>query len=505
MGNEQSLWNRWGFKSKPFAASPLSMSVPALPIHEAFVGRSLDSEEGRELSGMLDDPEGDCVVVEGDIGVGKTSFVNYYRYLWEHKRESRWLSPLKEIPVYSDWKARDFLKEVLGQIANKLLYLIQEKKLRKSKLLKKIQNLYQIFYRESVDLEASLFGMSFGYRKNNQAQIHIPDLTESQLSAYVTDMIEEVKKLGYQGVFLHFDNLELLGQQDLKNARQFFEDVRDVLLIPEILFVFVCQTGFFKQVIDPSERVGSIMGWPIKVPPLSSQEVIQAVHTRIKLLSLTPGSGICPVTDSFLESLHHLYHGTIRYILDALTRIIKYTTIPHTLSDRDAEELLKKITQKKIDHLSPQERYILLSSLDFEEYTNEDLASTLKIAKTHISRALKTLKDSRFIYLSRRKGKRIFYKTFENIKILKGFQEGIRPVKKQSLAPKEIFEQPQTKEERMAQFLTYLKGRPPVKRKEYQLLVGIPLHTACREIAEMVESGKIKRVGQGRSTAYALG
>jgi DNA-binding MarR family transcriptional regulator len=345
--------------------------------------------------------------------------------------------------------------------------------------------------------------MSFGYRKNNQTQIHIPDLMESQLIAYLMDMLDEAKQIGYRGIFLHFDNLELLSQQDLKNCRQLFEDIRDILQLPEITYIFVCQTGFFGQVIAPSQRVGSIMGWPIHVPPLTCKEVLQAVQKRVELLSLKQGSGILPANSSFIERLYYLYNGKIRYVLDSLSKLMKSST-PRTMSDKEAEDLLIKNTTEKTRHISPQERKILMTSLEFEEFTNEDLASTLGIDKTNISKAFKSLQKFNLIYLVRKEGTRIYYKTFEDLKILHGFKDGTKAVRKKSIAAPEFFINPPSKERRMRDLLSYLAGRSQVTRKEYQMLVGIPLHVACQDLSELVESGKVNRVGSGRRTAYIL-
>lgn len=74
---------QFGLKGNPFDSSALSASVHALlPIATAFVGREMSNPESRTITNILRTPGGGRFVVEGEIGVGKTTFVNYHRYLW---------------------------------------------------------------------------------------------------------------------------------------------------------------------------------------------------------------------------------------------------------------------------------------------------------------------------------------------------------------------------------------------------------------------------------------
>lgn len=79
----QNLWERYGFRDNPFDTRALSMSPGSLlSVAEAFVGRGMNSTESKLITNFFRSTGGGRVVVEGDIGVGKTTFVNYHRYLW---------------------------------------------------------------------------------------------------------------------------------------------------------------------------------------------------------------------------------------------------------------------------------------------------------------------------------------------------------------------------------------------------------------------------------------
>jgi len=76
----QNLWERFGFRDNPYDTRALSLSPEsALSVAAAFVGRDKSSTEWQLLTNFLRNPGGGCVAVEGDVGVGKTTFVNFHR------------------------------------------------------------------------------------------------------------------------------------------------------------------------------------------------------------------------------------------------------------------------------------------------------------------------------------------------------------------------------------------------------------------------------------------
>jgi hypothetical protein len=69
----QNIWERYGFRGNPFDTRALSASAESiLPIAQAIVGRGMESPESQRLTNFLRNPGGGRVIVEGDIGVGKT-------------------------------------------------------------------------------------------------------------------------------------------------------------------------------------------------------------------------------------------------------------------------------------------------------------------------------------------------------------------------------------------------------------------------------------------------
>ena len=77
----QNLWERYGFSDNPFDTGALSLSNAA-KLMDTYVARSGSSNAASVLTNFLRSPGGGRVVVEGEPGVGKTTFVNFHRHQW---------------------------------------------------------------------------------------------------------------------------------------------------------------------------------------------------------------------------------------------------------------------------------------------------------------------------------------------------------------------------------------------------------------------------------------
>lgn len=62
-------------------------------------------------------------MVEGDVGVGKTTFVNYHRYLWENEAQDKLLTPSSEISLSGEVGVRDVLWSITGALLSRFVLL----------------------------------------------------------------------------------------------------------------------------------------------------------------------------------------------------------------------------------------------------------------------------------------------------------------------------------------------------------------------------------------------
>ena len=503
----ENIWEAYGFRGNPFDTKALSVQPGgSLPIKDAFVG-SQTTEEMRLLNKILSSSGGARLVVEGPVGVGKTTFVNFHRYLWEYEPHGKKLfSASTEIAIYGSWSVKDFLCNILAHLINKLLITFGEAKICQNKLFEELILLNRVYIARSLQIEGSVLGFGGGFGRSTQ--MNVPPISEAQLVFYLQNLIAEILRLGYSGVILHFDNLELLNRQELKQSLTIFEEIRDILQLDQVFFIFVAQPGFFRKIISPLERVRSIfLGWPIQIAPLTIQETVEVINRRYRLLAIDANKIILPVEDELIACLYQLYEGKIRFIMDAIASIIYHlpTCTIHTLPSSSAIEILKNLALEKIRRvLTPRELEILRFASQLPIFTNSELAKQSHIDSRNIAKYLQRLLDLHYISLAKKEGRNVFYRIAEDARII-GY-EGI---------PKPPAAHPQTNSEtkppvlakplkdRQRRLLLLLARQPQITVRQWATDAKIGLATARQDLQSLEQLDYIAKIGCGRATCYA--
>ncbi|NUM37433.1 MAG: HTH domain-containing protein [Candidatus Brocadiae bacterium] len=507
----QDLWEKYGFHTNPFDTNPLTAESSFLPIAEAMVGRGSDTKESQILTNFLRNRGGGRILIEGNIGVGKTTFINYHRYLWEHYSRDRLFTTNREISVTSRWQISQFLGNILASLLSKLLSQFKEEKILKNSIFKEVLAFSRVFYNYNYTIEASALGFGGGFGKSEQ--INVPNISESQLLEYFSLMVLEIKKLGYAGLFLHLDNLELLNREDLRRTHTFFEEIRDILQVTDVYFVFVAKRGFFREVISPLERVRSIFfGRPVVVNALTKEQVLDAVHRRYHLLSITKDKFIAPVEDSFIEYLHDLYGGRLRYIMDALNMLLPEiaTKRAETISTEQAQKKLKNLVAEQTrEHLTPLEWNLLLFCCQQENFTNGYLSNHFSLPTSNISRILNRLSDLDMIYLDQKEGKNIYYRVSEFAKPLKDWKDDVMG-KNDTTISREIDSTNKTRQlqnsrkQRLNRIIRFIQERGEIQQKDCAEFLKISLATVSRDMKELIYLGNIVCREDGKQKYYRI-
>jgi len=425
----QNLWERFGFRDNPYDTRALSLSSDSLlPIEEAYVDRDDTSEESRIMTNFFRNPGGGRIVVEGDVGVGKTTFVNYHRYRWETEAQDKLLTPSSEISVQVNWSAEDFLVASLGALVNRLLLLKGKKWVDKQPVVAEAAALTRVHIERNLELSGTLTilgtGGGGGARRGRDATI--PEVSITQLVDYLNGFIRIIKKLGYAGATLHFNNLELLTTRGDEEVRRFFDDIRDTLQTNGYYFVFVGSNGLFQRVIVPTERVRSIFfGLPVHLRTLSLKEVLRVLDTRYRLLAHDSKKWISPVGNELIGYLYTLYGGRIRFIMDSIGRLVSHVpaSLPGTISDELAKDLLGRLARQKAIALTTQREFKLLEvAARLGEFTNSKLSEGSGMQKQNVNRALKKLLDLSLVRMRQDEDGGEAYAVVDEMRLLGGGQ-----------------------------------------------------------------------------------
>ncbi|MCK4346114.1 MAG: hypothetical protein KAX05_12585 [Bacteroidales bacterium] len=153
----QNLWERFGFKDNPFDTRALSLSPEAsLSVSTAYIGQADRYSEHSLMRNFLRNPGGGCIIVEGDVGVGKTTFVNYHRYHWQIRKSNPLITPLSEISVERNWTPKDFLLSILGVLGGRLAVDCNRRQLQNDSLLNEIVAMTSVLLRRNRDFSGGV-------------------------------------------------------------------------------------------------------------------------------------------------------------------------------------------------------------------------------------------------------------------------------------------------------------------------------------------------------------
>lgn len=420
----QNLWERFGFRDNPFDTRALSVSPEAaLPVSAAYVRRQSSTIEHRLMTNFLRNPRGGCIFIEGEVGVGKTTFVNHYRYSFQE--ESKLLiTPPSEISVQPNWNTRDFLLSVLGSLGGRLASDLSKRRLDNDDLLNKIAAMTSVLLKKKTDISAggTIVGTGVSFGKGTSVMIQVGELTIEVLTAYIRKLVGRVKKGGYKGVILHLDNLELIGRNDIGAISRFFDEIRDTIQIPDIYFIFVGNTGLFQETIVPVERVRSIFfSQPITVTPLLLPEVIRVIEKRYELLSMRKGNWIAPIENELVEYLYDTFSGKIRFIMDMITSLVASLPegITGTISTKEARNYLKSLAEQKVKHLlTDMEHDILVQAIRQRRFTNSSLAKATNKSKQNINKYVARFRRLNLISQLEKIGRNVYYEVAQELLLL---------------------------------------------------------------------------------------
>lgn len=422
----QNLWERFGFRDNPFDTRALSLTTEScLSVANAFVGHDKRSSESSLMTNFLKNPTGGNIVVEGEVGVGKTTFVNYHKYVWEKKAKTKLLTPASEISVQGGWGAHEFLISILGSLAGRLALEMKRRDIERDRLLNEVNALTGVLIKEwkNYGSGVSVLGLGANYSLSKSLILKVGEITIETLQEYLRKLLKRVHNKGYAGVIFHIDNLELVRRRDPSHLSTFFDEVRDILQEPNIHFIFVGYAGMFQEVIAPVERVEGIFVQPIHLPALDLPLVHSAIKRRYELLSINRNRWIPPVEDSLIDFLWELFSGKIRSIMKAITTIFIYIpeSVAYTLPTEDAKKILKELTIQNLknkEKITDTELIVLECAAKQRRFTNSSLVEATKKSKQNVAKYINRLLGLSLIYQAGKQGRNVYYEIAPSLSIL---------------------------------------------------------------------------------------
>jgi len=391
---EPSIWSIYGLKKNPFTTDPILVNEGFLPL-EAFVGRE---DEIKRLNTILRMGDGTRTIVTGDTGVGKTTLVNFIR--GNAIKTKRFFTHLKEIEVGENWSPNDFIAHTLSNIYN-TINRVGLKEFPES-LRKRLSYLFDIIELSSSSFSVSVLGNGVGY--NNSRQSNQPKITTELLKSLFKATIEEIIKLGFEQVILHYNNLENISKEKLVRL---FIGLRDFLQNDKVHFIFVGGEPFPSAIYE-EDKVRSIFVYGnIELPVFKYEEIIEILEKRMKYLSFENMRIFKPYENETIKELNKIHEGNIRDILNSLSvamieLISQSPNEPVILTKNKVRGILKDVLKKRyLSRMSETDILVLKEILKLGETTNSEIAKNLEKQKQNISKNLKKLRRLKAIKIKK--------------------------------------------------------------------------------------------------------
>lgn len=422
----QNLWERYGFRGDPFETGPLPVNFgQGLSVGTAYIERTGKMNPGTVLQNFLRNPGGGRIVVEGEPGVGKTTFVNFHRYEWGSDAKPPLLSPVSEISVKHGWSENDFLISLIAALSARIRLELDEGKIAKDKLFQQVSAITGVRREKKggFGFNITVLGSGGGITGSGKPSYTAGNLTTDDLRNFLRRLVQKAKTaVGCSGVIFHLDNLELLKRQGEQVLANFFDDIRDAIQEPDVYFIFVGYRGMFQNTIVPNSRVRSIFfDKPLYLKPLSKKRVHEIIQRRYELLAAKGKTIIKPVDDRVIEYLYDAFDAKLRPIMNAVTSLVSHLpdSVAETLGREEAVELLREIQLSEIEaHLTDAEKDLFLAAVRLKRFTPTALAEETKKSKQMINKHLNRLMEHGYLYQAEKAGRSQYYEVESKFRIL---------------------------------------------------------------------------------------
>ncbi len=234
-------------------------------------------------------------------------------------------------------------------------------------------------------------------------------MTSFSLTNFFTQICEEINGRTEHDIIIHYNNLELHTEKNIKNL---FENLRDFFQIEGVHFVFVGNLTV-KGYLHSIPRFSSILtDTPINVGAFTFDEINEIITKRFEIMRIKDLEYVIPFTPDCLTMLYNLLGGNIRQILNSLsTAVTELTTEKAVIIDENLLiKTLKSVLEKRYySKINTRAKDVLMEIVKRDEITNKSISEKLNMESSNVSTYIKHLEATGCVYLRRKNGKDKFW------------------------------------------------------------------------------------------------
>ncbi len=393
-------WEALGFKDDPFRTQPITSYT--LDLYTGNKDKLKQAQYALNTSNMV-------MVIEGDRGVGTTSFANYLRFKAQEK--NKYFTPMSEIKVEPYWNADTLMAAVIGNIV-RTLELGYPSKIKNNNRFAEAKSIIGRITETFSSFGLSAFGVGGNYGSSGATSQPVVMPTQI-LAHHIENLVKIVQDLGFKyGVLIQLNNLDVGTVQDEEHLKVLLNVMRDYFQTPGTSWLLVGDTELRRFIAQEIDRLDDIVAFDAEITALSEKEYIELINTRVQYFKAKPQVTL-PVDKEVWIYLFRITKGRLRYIFGLLNRLFSALQLG-VLIDKISLELAMPVIKRfgedriKRHRLSETEEIVLRAVVASKAIQVGDLAKQINKPQTQISTVLGSLLKYRLVHYKQEWRKRIY-------------------------------------------------------------------------------------------------
>lgn len=383
-GMENMQWESLGFKENPFSTEPIM--IDTLPL---YTGHAAEVEACKDVVSQKDI----FIVIEGQRGVGTTSFANFLRFSMQKKK--LYLTPRNEIRANPDWSLETLLAAIISNIIREIEFF-QPEKIAKDKRFQDAKALSTRIAETYRSFGIDAFGVGVSYGRNAGISSQPIIVPASVLGHHLEDLAELVKLSGYKhGILLQLNNLDIGIIHEEKYLKYLFNAIWDYIQTRGISWLFVGDVGLRQFITQQVDRLDDIVTYETEITPINKSEFDKLINKRIEHYRSNPKVYI-PIDHEVFTYLYDVTKGRLRYIFGLLNRLITRVHVGD-LTDKLTLDIAKpmviRLAKERLvkQKLSPTDEQLLRLLVKLNQARVSDLVKKSKKSTNYVSNILAKL------------------------------------------------------------------------------------------------------------------
>jgi type II secretory pathway predicted ATPase ExeA len=377
-------WGSLGFKENPFSTDPITIDTLFL-----YTGHTTEIQACKDVVSQKDI----LMIIEGQRGVGTTSFSNFLRF--ETQKKKLYLTPRNEIRVNPNWSLETLLSAIIANIIREIEFF-QSEKITKDKRFQDAKSLSTRIAETYRSFGIDAFGVGVSYGKNAGISSQPIIVPASVLGHHLEDLAELVKLSGYKhGILIQLNNLDIGTIHEEKYLRYLFNAIRDYIQTKGLSWLLVGDVGLRQFITQQVDRLDDIVTYETEITPISKTDYDELINKRIQHFRASP-KVYTPIDHEVFTYLYDVTKGRLRYVFGLLNRLITRVHVGD-LTDRLTLDIAKpmviRLAKERLakQRLSPTDEQLLRLLVQLNQARVSDLVKKSKKSNNYISNILAKL------------------------------------------------------------------------------------------------------------------